>query len=117
MHLTLVTGRFGKTRLVEGLEDGVVRPGSALAACMDYVRWEAQTGGATLVVTHLEIEPAFPGLSDVLTAHFNAIAGLDRYRDVRRLVVVGRTLLRDTDLPPMAAALFGQSIDGRYERA
>lgn len=138
MHLTLVTGRFGKSRLSEGLSEDLgrgmdggmgggmggparegaggecPRPGSLLAACVDYVRWEARQGGETLVVTHKQIEPAFAGLPGVATGHFNAIAGLDRFRDIRRLIVVGRAQPRDSDLPPMAAALFGVALTGSY---
>ncbi|MEE3099481.1 MAG: hypothetical protein VX463_06885, partial [Pseudomonadota bacterium] len=97
MHLRLVAGSFGKGAVVpqEGLgpeERG--RRERRLAECVDYVRWQARrvAPGRALVITHKGIEAAFSGIPGVSTAHFNAIAGLDAYRDVRLLIVVGRPL-------------------------
>ena len=67
-----------------------------------------------LVVTYQSIEAAFADIPDVEVAHFNAIAGLDRYRDVAALVVVGRPLPQDRDLVPLAGAFFGSAITGGY---
>jgi len=50
----------------------------------------------------------------VETGHFNAIAGLDAYRDVRLLVVVGRPLPSDTALAPLSSAMFRHLPAGGY---
>jgi hypothetical protein len=50
-------------------------------------------------------------------AHFNAIAGLDVYRDVRLLIVVGRPLPSDTDLEPLSGAFFRHLPTGGYQQA
>ena len=111
--LRLVTGRFGKAALAPRAPAGAAH----LADCVDYVRWQAarHPDGRVLVVTYKACEAAFAGIDRVDVAHFNAIAGLDRYRDVRLLIVVGRPLPRDTDLAPLAGALFGREAAGGYQ--
>ena len=69
-----------------------------------------------LVVTYKACEAAFEGIPGVETGHFNAIAGLDAYRDVRLLVVVGRPLPSDSALAPLAGALFRHLPEGGYGR-
>ena len=70
------------------------RRANRLAEVVDYVAWQARrvAPGRVLVVTYKACEAAFDGIPGVETGHFNAIAGLDVYRDVRLLVVVGRPL-------------------------
>ena len=67
-----------------------------------------------LVVTYKACEAAFEDIPGVETGHFNAIAGLDVYRDVRLLVVVGRPLPSDAALAPLAGALFRHLPEGGY---
>ena len=122
MHVRLVTGGFGKSALCTdpaAAEDEQRRRQRKLADIVDYVRWHAlrHSLGRTLVVTYKDCEAAFADIPGVETAHFNAIAGLDVYRDVSLLVVIGRPLPRDSDLPPMAGALFGSEPKGAYERS
>jgi hypothetical protein len=44
-------------------------------------------------------------------AHFGAVRGLDRWRDVRTLVVVGRTLPTPADVELTAGVLFGRVVE------
>ena len=119
MEVTLVAGSFGKSSLCP---NPAVKPEeqrrrqNRLAECVDYVRWQARIVAPRrlLVVTYQSIEAAFADIPDVEVAHFNAIAGLDRYRDVAALVVVGRPLPQDRDLVPLAGAFFGSAITGGY---
>jgi hypothetical protein len=67
-----------------------------------------------LVVTYKAIEDAFAGIKGVRVAHFNAIAGLDQYRDVRLLIVVGRPLPSSDALRALSASFFQQFPEGRY---
>ena len=110
--LRLVTGRFGKSMLTPRMPAGSAH----LADCVDYVRWQAarHPKGRVLVVTYKSCEAAFQGFDRVDVGHFNAMAGLDCYRDVRVLVVIGRPLPRDTDLAPLVGSLFGRDAAGGY---
>ncbi|HMR36561.1 hypothetical protein [Amaricoccus sp.] len=117
MELHLVAGSFGK---------GVLCPDPALSATeaqrranrleevVTYVRWLARRLSPVLVVTYKDCEDAFAGIPGVSTGHFNAIAGLDGYRGVRLLVVVGRPLPSDLALAPLSRALFGHRPAGGY---
>jgi len=121
MSVTLVQGSFGKTSLCP---DAAISPAeqqrraNRLAECVDYVRWQARrvTPGRLLVVTYQSIEDTFAAIPGVETAHFNNVAGLDCYRDVAALIVIGRPLPRDTALLPLAAAYFGVEVTGGYRR-
>ncbi|WP_198134896.1 bifunctional DNA primase/polymerase [Roseovarius sp. 217] len=121
MAVTLVPGPFSKTKLREGLATSTehetqVRAGSLLAQCVDYVRLIARAYGPNeiLVVTNKEIEPAFRGLSNISTAHFNAVAGIDAWKDVRALIVIGRPLPRDSDVSILAGVHLGAEAAGQY---
>ena len=72
--------------------------------------------GRVLVITYQACEAAFEAIPDVDTGHFNAIAGLDAYRDVRLLVVVGRPLPSNSALAPLTGALFRHLPEGDYGR-
>lgn len=121
MSVTLVHGRFGKARLAKGLDvDGQIGrdldEGSVLAECRDYVRLVATkyTGRQVLVVTYKQIESVFAGIEGVTTGHFNAVAGIDRWKDCAALVVIGRPLPRDRDLPALAGVHLGRVVGDRY---
>lgn len=68
-----------------------------------------KSGGDGLVVTYEAIEAAFerPG---VRTGHFNAIAGLDGFKDVKSAFIIGRPLPQADDLRAMALALTGRPV-------
>jgi hypothetical protein len=119
MKVTLVEGRFSKS----ALDANTARTPDQKQACqrrladvVTQVEWRARimTPGRTLVITHKAIEESFAGLPDVDTAHFNAIAGLDIYKDVAQLIVVGRPLPGSEDLGIMAGTLFGEDTAGEY---
>ena len=121
MAVKLVAGSFGKGSLCP---DSAAKPeerqrrANRLAECVNYVRWQAALAapGRLLVVTYQSIEADFAGIPGIEVAHFNAIAGLDRYRDVAALIVIGRPLPQDRDLAPLAAAFFGEAVTGGYAR-
>ena len=119
MALRLIAGSFGKSSLCAdpGLDAAEAqRRSNRLAEVVDYVRWQARrvAPGKVLVVTYKGCEAAFEDIAGVETGHFNAIAGLDAYRDVRLLVVVGRPLPSDAALAPLAGALFRHLPAGGY---
>ncbi|MBM9595507.1 hypothetical protein [Roseitranquillus sediminis] len=121
MHLTLVTSSFGKGMLcpTPGLAQAEARRrGNRRRECVDYVRWQAAkvAPGKVLVVTYKSIEAAFAGIPNVSVAHFNAIAGLDAYREVRSLIVIGRPLPSDADLLSPTAALLAHASEGSYRK-
>lgn len=119
MTLRLVTGGFGKTAIVQdprAQPEENLRRDRKLAGVVSYVAWEAARArpGRTLVITYKDCEHAFQHLSGVQTAHFNAIAGLDAWKDVALLIVVGRPLPSDAALVPLAGAYFGHVPVGGY---
>lgn len=121
MRLTAVQGSFGKSSLVEdprSAPDESRRRQNRLRDCVDHVRWEAArvAPGRTLVVTYKQIEPAFAGIPGVETGHFKAIAGLDVYKDVALLVVIGRPLPGTDDLGHLTSAYLGHVPTGAYHR-
>ena len=122
MHLTLVAGRFGKSAISDDDQappQERARRKRNRSACVDHVRWHAARAapGRTLVITYKAIEAAFEGIPGVEVAHFNGVAGLDGWRDVAQIIVIGRPLPRDTDLNDLAAALFGHDASAdRYGR-
>lgn len=69
-----------------------------------------------LVVTYKQIEAAFAGIPGVETGHFKAIAGLDVYKDVALLIVIGRPLPGDDDLGQLTSMYFGHVPTGGYHR-
>ncbi|MGM0583280.1 MAG: hypothetical protein ACQEUZ_01320 [Pseudomonadota bacterium] len=119
-RLKLIAGSFGKGSLCAGSARETAerrRRERRLAECVDYVRWEAKrvAPGRTLVITYKDCEAAFSDIPGVATAHFNAIAGLDAYKDVRLLVVVGRPLPSAQEARHMAGAIFGAWTRDRYQ--
>lgn len=122
MQLRHVQGSFGKTMLCPkpGLaREEVRRRENRLRECVDYVRWQARRiyPKPVLVVTYQAIEAAFEGIPNVEVAHFNAVAGLDCYRDVAMLISIGRPLPSSIELEALAGAYFDNAPAGRYRRA
>ena len=66
------------------------------------------------MITYRACEAAFDGMAGVSAVHFNAIAGLDAFRDVDLLIVIGRPLPSQMDLNPLCGAFFGREPSGRY---
>jgi len=68
-------------------------------------------GRRTLVITNKDLEPQFEDAGpNIETAHFNAIEGIDRWRDVDCLITIGRPLPAPDAVEQMAAALTGKPI-------
>ena len=122
LHLTAVQGSFAKTTLVaDPTADPVEnrRRSNRLKECVDYVRWHARrvAPGRTLVVTHKAIETAFEAIPGVATGHFKAIAGLDVFKDVALLIVIGRPLPPDRDIAQLTGAYLGHVPVGGYKQS
>jgi hypothetical protein len=110
MQVHQIIGGWGKTSIVsnEKASDGEnKRRESVLSVLVDFVA--LHSGDNALVVTYEAIEAEFQ-IPGVRTAHFNAISGLDAFRDVRSLFVIGRPLPDARDLHLQALALTGRAI-------
>jgi hypothetical protein len=114
-HITQLVGLpVGKSSLQalapgerrEGEEDRVSRKRQRL---VDAVRHLVR-GRRGLVITYKDIEADFHQIEGIEVAHFNAIEGIDRWRDVDVVVIIGRPLPRPQDIERMAAALTGKPI-------
>ena len=73
-------------------------------------RWIETGRQPTLVICQMEYELWLKGcgLPDSITIeHLNNIAGLDRYKAVRLLITIGRTMPKPADVEAMAGALTG----------
>jgi hypothetical protein len=68
------------------------------------------------VVTYQAIEAAFSNIPGVSTGHFKAIAGLDVFKDVALLIVIGRPLPRSDELAKLTSAYFGHVPKGEFQR-
>jgi hypothetical protein len=66
-------------------------------------------GRRGLVITYQAIEDEFRS-AGLDVAHFGAIEGLDRWKDVDVLVIIGRTLPRPENIRDMAAAISGKPV-------
>jgi putative DNA primase/helicase len=68
-------------------------------------------GRRTLLITNKELEAQFEEAGpNFECAHFNAIEGIDRWRDVACLITIGRPLPAPDAIEHMAAALTGKPI-------
>lgn len=94
---------FGKR--AEGEEARVSRKRQRLA---DFVRHQVR-GRKGLVVTYKDVEADFRE-DGTEAAHFGAIEGIDRWRDVDVMVTIGRPLPRPKDIERYVAALTGEPI-------
>ena len=119
MALHLVTGSFGKSALCadpRASREENQRRQNRLSDVVDYVRWQARrfAGEEILVITYKDCEAAFRSIANVHVAHFNAIAGLDSYKHVRLLIVVGRPLPSEAALVPLSGSIYGRDLQGGY---
>ncbi len=83
------------------------RAAKTVAELRDFVL--ANSGGDALVITYQAIEGQLAG-PGIRTEHFNAVSGLDVYRDVRSLFIIGRPLPDAYELRTMALALTGRPV-------
>jgi hypothetical protein len=110
MRVNQIIGGWGKTSLIPSGRAAVdenrrrTELGSEL---LDFVR--LNSGGNALVITYQDLEDRFAE-PDIRTGHFNAIAGLDTFGDVRSLFVIGRPLPAPAELLTMARALTGLPV-------
>lgn len=121
MHVRMVSGSFGKLMLcpASGLApEEAARRANRLRECVEYVQWHARRvfPGRVLVVTYKSIEAAFADIPNVDVAHFNAVAGLDRYKNVALLISIGRPLPPSQELEALTGAYFDHVSRGRYRR-
>jgi putative DNA primase/helicase len=72
------------------------------------------SSGQVLVVAQMEAEAALLASNllpnNVVTAHHNAVAGRDEWRDVAKLIVIGRTAAPPAALERQAEAMTGEAI-------
>ena len=75
--------------------------------------------GQVLVVLQKSVEAGLLALgpmpSNLETAHHNAVKGVDKWKDIRALVTVGRTLPGPAAVEQMAAQLTGCAVDAVAE--
>ena len=118
MEVHQVLGGWGKTSIVpseKAAPDENRRRENLVGELADFIR--LNSGGNALVVTYDAIEKRFaaPGIR---TGHFNAIAGLDVYRDARSAFIIGRPLADARTMRDDVLALTGRPIpveSGRME--
>jgi hypothetical protein len=68
-------------------------------------------GRRCVVITNKELTPLFDGAGpNIEVAHFNAIEGIDRWRDVDVLITIGRPLPAPNAVENVAAALTGKPV-------
>ena len=121
-HVRHISGHFSMGSLVPSPRNSPVeeqRRANRLSECVDYVRWHAarHAPGRCLVITYKAIEAAFAGIEGVEVAHYNAVAGLDGWRDIACLFLIGRPLPASPQLHQTTGALLDRSVSGKYEAA
>jgi putative DNA primase/helicase len=68
-------------------------------------------GRRCVVITNKELTPLFDGAGqNIEVAHFNAIEGIDRWRNVDVLITIGRPLPSHRPIEDMGAALTGKPV-------
>lgn len=73
--------------------------------------WMAlQSGGNGLLITHKDLLPWFADMPGAATANFNAVRGIDAWKDVRTCVILGRPLPSPPATREMALALTGEAV-------
>jgi hypothetical protein len=80
-------------------------------------RWLEIGRQLTLVITQKDFQPELNLPPEIAIEHFNNIGGIDRYRDVRLLITIGRTQPGPEAAETVAAALTGvvpQKVTGRW---
>ncbi len=70
---------------------------------------DRQNGGETLVVSNKSVIEVLNLPPHIKRAHFNAVAGRDEWRDVRTIIIVGRTQPPPAAVERMTGALTGKA--------
>ena len=114
-----ISGSFSMGSLVPSSRNSPAegqRRANHLSECVDYVRWHARRHATRrcLVITYKAIEAAFAGIEGVDVAHYNAVAGLDGWRNIACLFLIGRPLPASPQLHQMTGALLDRSVYGKY---
>lgn len=94
------------TETPEEVEARVARKRQRLAAAVTHL----VRGRRGLVITYESIEFEFKSIAGVETAHFGNFTGIDRWKDVEVLVIIGRPLPARRDIENMAAAVTGKPV-------
>ncbi len=119
MEVHQVLGGWGKTSVVPSPKAATEenrRRENLVGELADFV--QLNSGGNGLVITYEAIEERFAAMPGIQTGHFNAIAGLDQFRDVRSAFIIGRPLPDARTMRDDALALTGRPIpyeSGRME--
>jgi putative DNA primase/helicase len=84
-----------------------------LAEMQRYIwqRWHETGRGKTLVITQMKAEEALKQFKlppNVVIEHYKNISGIDDYRDIRLLIMIGRAAPGPLEIEPQAGALSGQ---------
>ncbi|WP_281023701.1 hypothetical protein [Minwuia sp. IMCC3009] len=113
----VVDRTFGKSAVLHrpGLKpDECRRRGRNAEGVAEYIDFRAGQYGRLLVVTYKDLRERLEkrGLpSNVDIDHFNNLRGLDVYRDVDCIVVIGRPQPPSTEVEAMAGALTGSAVE------
>ena len=106
MHVTQMTGTFGKGALLEGT-------GRHLERIWSWTQATArETGGEWLVVANKAVVAKLAEMGPpefVKFAHFNALRGLDAYGQVRGIVVLGRPMPAPGAVETLRGAITGRA--------
>jgi hypothetical protein len=119
MRVHQITGSFGKSSIIPhvGTDDGENRTRkNRIKALREFIK--IKNPGEGLVITYQALETEFKGLPGIDVAHFNAIAGLDRYKNVSSLFVIGHAMPSAEETRRLAIALTGRAIhaqEGQWE--
>jgi hypothetical protein len=92
--------------------DGKDQPRAAVGEMLAVIRM-VSLSGPTLVIAQqkLEAELKQRGLPEnVALTHFNAIRGIDRWKDVRNVVVIGRTAPTPMEIESLTEHLTGEPV-------
>ena len=106
MHVTQLTGAFGKGALLEGTGRHLVRIWSWTLATA------RETGGEWLVIANKAVVAKLAEMGPpefVKFAHFNALRGLDAYGQVRGIVVLGRPMPAPGAVETLRGAITGRA--------
>ena len=115
-RVTQVVGLPVSKASLSQLEPGKRRPeeeqrvGNKRERLLTVVRRLA-AGRRCVVITNKELTPLFDGAGqNIEVAHFNAIEGIDRWRNVDVLITIGRPLPSPKAVEDMGAALTGKPV-------
>lgn len=112
-RVALIPGPWGKSSMLphdKARPEERRRRENRIAEVRDFLGFLGRRG-PTLLICNKALVPLFGELPGVEVAHFNAIAGLDRWGSVRSLVVIGAPMPRPEDVERLAAGMWGVPVD------